>query len=616
MIVGIPVLARRAMADSATATLPEPFGPYLLTEHLGRGGLADVFKARAQGPAGFSRTVVIKRILKVYAKDQRFVDLFLNEARLAAQLSHPSLVHIHELGQIGGVYFIAMEYVPGVNLLALLRAARERGLLPLPPLLCAHVLREVLLGLAHAHEHTDEQGRPQPIIHRDVSPQNILLRRDGQVKLLDFGSARAVRLSPGEARTSLLQGQIGYMAPEQLRSGACTPQTDLFSAGVVLHELLTGHRLFKGQTEYELMTSVVSAPIPPPSLYNPAIPLDLERITLRALSRDPRGRYQSAAQMARELDILLQDARFSVDQGAAWLRALGPAEPGQDEVPSGRHGDAPDARTPRPHAWDVELTPAAQAPRAAAAQLPASPSPLPSPLPAPLPSPLPFHDEPEDESGPREGGAQLLVAAWFLAGVTMVLLLVWIGGKLRQPAQDEERAAALRVPPGDLRPAEAAPAPAPAQAPAPAPAQAPAPVQAPVPAQQLALDSEPSGAAVYAGPKRLGKTPMQLDLSRAPALPLQVTLVLPGWRDLTYDITRQDLPELTLRLTRAAARPGKPATPGQPSSPGPGPGPGQPAPGAGVQGARQAPAPPAEQPARGLRVKSVDDEDGAPGEGP
>jgi serine/threonine protein kinase len=235
---------------SVPAFSPQRFGNYVLTAHLGRGGMADVFRAQRVGAAGFERTCVVKRILKPYTDDRNFVEMFINEAKVAAQLSHPNVAQVYDLGEIDGEYFIAMEYVKGMDLLHVLRylakSSPDRRWLPAE--VAAYVVRELCRALAHAHDHVDEQRRPQPIVHRDVSPQNIMIGYDGQVKVIDFGIAKAMFTVSEITRSGTLKGKIAYMAPEQVRGENPGPESDIFAAGVVLYEMLIGRRLLKATT--------------------------------------------------------------------------------------------------------------------------------------------------------------------------------------------------------------------------------------------------------------------------------------------------------------------------------------------------------------------------------
>src|SRR4051794_29229169 len=254
--------------------------------------MADVYRARREGAAGFERTVVVKKILGSHNEDPTFVDMFINEAKIAARLAHPNIVQVYELGEEDGEFFIVMEYVKGKDLLRLLRTlAQSKPDQPaVPPMVAAYIAREVCRGLAHAHEHTDESGAHRPIVHRDVSPQNIMLSYDGQVKLVDFGIAKALDTMKEETRTGALKGKFAYMAPEQIGGHSPGPQSDIFSSGVVLHEMLTGRRLFKGASDYETLEKVQNMPVPPPSSVSPSVSPELRAILLQSLDRDRKLR--------------------------------------------------------------------------------------------------------------------------------------------------------------------------------------------------------------------------------------------------------------------------------------------------------------------------------------
>ncbi|HZS37479.1 MAG TPA: serine/threonine-protein kinase [Polyangia bacterium] len=324
------------------AFTPTRFGQYQLTAHLGRGGMADVFRAVATGAAGFERIVVVKKILGPYNDDPSFVSMFINEAKIAAQLTHPNIVQVYELGEVDGEYFMAMEYVKGLDLVHALRWLAKSGeRRSFPPEAAAYIAREICRGLACAHEHTDEHGAPQPIIHRDVSPHNIMLTYDGQVKLLDFGIAKAMFSAREETRTGALKGKIAYMSPEQTEGGSPGPESDLFATGVVLYEMLVGKRLFKGENDFETLQRVKTMVVPPPSRLASGVPRELDEVTLRALERDRSQRYRRAGQMARDLDGYLQGARFGVDDMAEFMTRTFPPE-AREEVPDGQAAGARD----------------------------------------------------------------------------------------------------------------------------------------------------------------------------------------------------------------------------------------------------------------------------------
>jgi len=291
--------------------LPEPiqFGKYTLFERIGRGGMAEVFKGRIQGPAGFERVFVVKRILPHLSDDSSFIKMFVEEAKLSARLNHPNIVHIFELGAVEGEYFISMEYIRGHDLSETMRAIWKALGAPRPELV-SYIGREACRGLGYAHNLTDENGRPLGMIHRDVSPSNVMLSYEGAVKLLDFGIAKALGDSAEPTKNGTMKGKYAYMAPEQTEGDNIDNRSDIFAIGIVLHEVLTGRRLFKGQNDVQTIERVRRCDVPPPSAQNPAVPRELDQIILKALQRDPARRWSNAADMADALDDVVHAARF------------------------------------------------------------------------------------------------------------------------------------------------------------------------------------------------------------------------------------------------------------------------------------------------------------------
>ncbi len=275
-------------------------GRYLLFGEIAAGGMATVHFGRLSGPAGFSRTVAIKRLHAQYAKDPDFVSMFLDEARLAARIRHPNVVPTLDVVQTDDEMFLVMEYVQGESLAKLLRAVRSM-MTTSDVRVVATVMSGVLHGLHAAHEAKNEQGEAINIVHRDVSPQNILVGSDGVPRVLDFGVAKAVgRLQT--TREGQIKGKLSYMAPEQLHNQPATRQSDIYAAAVVTWESLTGHRLFRGDNEAAIVTAVLQAPVRPPSHVGVHVPLAFDRVVLRGLERDPSYRYQTAREMALDLE--------------------------------------------------------------------------------------------------------------------------------------------------------------------------------------------------------------------------------------------------------------------------------------------------------------------------
>jgi len=277
------------------------FGKYTLVERLGGGGMAEVYRARLHGPQGFEKDVALKLILPQFSDEPEFVKMFVHEATVAARLDHTSIVRIHEFDVIEGTYYIAMELVEGKDLRALLARAHQMGRkLSVPQALL--IALEVARGLAFAHG--ELVTNRDPIIHRDISPHNIIISRAGEVKITDFGIAKAASAA-SLTRTGVIKGKAAYMSPEQARGEPVYPRSDIFSLGCVMWEMLTGQRLFTGENDYAILEKLHKSPIAPPSQYDAEVPEELDKLVLKCLERDPDKRVQSAAELVRELDRLL-----------------------------------------------------------------------------------------------------------------------------------------------------------------------------------------------------------------------------------------------------------------------------------------------------------------------
>ena len=298
---------------------PQPFGKYLLLDRINVGGMAEVFLAKTFGVEGFERIMAIKKIIPTMVEDEEFINMFIDEARIAVQLNHANIVQIHELGKQDEHYYIAMEYVSGRDVRILLDAVKKKKqTLPLP--LAAYVVHEVCEGLDYAHRKKDSQGRDMNIVHRDVSPQNVLISYDGTVKVIDFGIAKAQnRIQKTQA--GILKGKFGYMSPEQVRGLPIDRRSDIFALGVILYEMLTGERLFMGESDFSTLEKVRNAEVLPPREYNDQIPEELEKVVMKSLTREPNDRYQWAGEMGEDLmRFLVQgDMVFSQKQLAGYM---------------------------------------------------------------------------------------------------------------------------------------------------------------------------------------------------------------------------------------------------------------------------------------------------------
>jgi len=303
----------------------ERFGPYTLHECLGAGGMAIVHRASHEIGAGVVREVALKRLLPQLANDKLFVEDFIREAKLAAQLDHPNIVHILELGEVDGQYFIAMELVRGASLVQLMKQAYATKAGASVGVVIA-LISELCDALDYATSGRGLYGQALRIIHRDLTPSNMIVTDEGRIKIIDFGVAKAMS-GKFMTNTGMIKGKLGYMSPEALGGGkAVDARTDLFSIGVVAWELIANRRLFRGVNEYEVITKIRSGEIVPPSLHNFACPDELDAIVLRALARDREQRWQEAAAIRAALDQLRPQFAEGPPQVAQWKEQLVPVE--------------------------------------------------------------------------------------------------------------------------------------------------------------------------------------------------------------------------------------------------------------------------------------------------
>ncbi|HEY5928135.1 MAG TPA: protein kinase [Kofleriaceae bacterium] len=287
---------------SVDAAAEEQFGPYLVYERLGVGGMATVHRALEQGAEGFERMVALKRLLPHLAEDASFIKSFVREAKLASILNHVNIVQIYELGRVGTEYFISMEYIDGRDLRRILRHARKvTG--PPPIHIIVAVMIQLCEALDYAHNKVDEHGHPLGLVHRDISPSNVLVTSGGHVKIIDFGIAKA-QSSQLRTQTGRVKGKLAYMAPEAVSGRDLDSRSDIWACGVILHELLTARPLFASKNEYQTLLKVQRGDIMPPSTFNQGCPPDLDAIVFRALARDPDDRYATASELREALLVL------------------------------------------------------------------------------------------------------------------------------------------------------------------------------------------------------------------------------------------------------------------------------------------------------------------------
>ncbi|MBN2528353.1 MAG: protein kinase [Deltaproteobacteria bacterium] len=383
---------------------PVPFGKYYLLDRISVGGMAEVFKAKAFGVEGFERLLAVKRILPSIAEDEEFITMFIDEAKIAVQLNHANIARIDDLGKVGDSYFIAMEYVEGKDLRAIFDRMRKKAQ-TVPFSMAVYITMKMCEGLDYAHNKKDSAGRDLNLVHRDVSPQNVLISFDGQVKLIDFGIAKAAGKA-GKTQAGILKGKFGYMSPEQVRGLSLDRRSDIFAVGICLWELLTGERLFIGESDFSTLEKVRNVDIVAPSSFNKRIPVELEKIVLKALSKEVEERYQSAMDLHDDLqsymytsgsffsrkDLLsfMQEVfREDIEKNAAAaeefddsvLRSSVPPPPRASKTGSGKAVPVPPGKVssptvPRPSPGGVTVPPAP--PRPAGSGMPAPPSPSPS----------------------------------------------------------------------------------------------------------------------------------------------------------------------------------------------------------------------------------------------
>ena len=298
--------------DGSMEGLPCRFGKYTLIRKLAAGGMAELFLAIQKSVAGFEKLVVIKRILPAVSQDRAFIDMLLHEARVAATLSHPNIVQVFDVGEVDGTYFIAMEHVHGEDLRSIVRQMKKKGETEFP---LEHALAIVLgtcAGLAYAHDKRDIDGTPLDIVHRDITPQNVVVTFTGDVKIVDFGIAKSNAERPGLTRSGHLKGKVPYMSPEQARGEPVDWRTDVFAAGIMLFELTTGKRLFKGESEFETLKLICEREYPTPSQVRDGYPPELEAVVLRALEKKREDRWQNAREMQAAIEEYVRADRVPV----------------------------------------------------------------------------------------------------------------------------------------------------------------------------------------------------------------------------------------------------------------------------------------------------------------
>jgi serine/threonine protein kinase len=377
--------------DGESPSAPARLGRFELIERIGAGGMAEVFRAAVKGPEGFHRELVVKRVLPQLSARARFTQMFVNEAKISALLAHPNIVQIFEFGESDGAYFIAMESIRGLTVREVLTKLRQQDRV-MPVVAAAEIAREVLIALDYAHNLRSAEGRPLEIIHRDISPSNIMLADTGAVKVLDFGIARAADLMADD-EGKVVKGKIAYLAPEQITCSEIDARVDVFAVGCVLHEILTGRVMFRAHNDLQTKIDLLAKVTEPPSAWNPDVPTPLDAIVARATARDRDARYLCAADMLADLETYLAAFRSPRREVLRLVRSLSDGPREED--------------TPRGSGPAVRVAPAASAPHGETSPeiLPASDLP-----PRPV-SGSPPPDRADDASSSSAGRGEVLARA-------------------------------------------------------------------------------------------------------------------------------------------------------------------------------------------------------------
>ena len=356
-------------------------GRYRLIDRLAVGGMAELFLGFTQSMHGFEKLVVLKRILPQFAENPDFVRMFLDEARLAATLDHPNIAHVYDIGEHHGSYFFSMEYVHGQSLLKVMRAV-TKARRPLPLEHSLNVIIGTCSGLHYAHQKNGLDGTALGIVHRDISPPNLILTYDGMVKVVDFGIAKAATAKSNTA-VGTLKGKIPYMAPEQCRSEPLDRRSDIFSIGIILYELTVGRRLFQAETEIAIIQKITSGGFPPPTSVHPSYPGELEAIVMRALQLNPDARYSTARDLQIDLEEFAREYKLAISSArlGSFMEELFDEDARRMPVHSNIPPPEPEPQPPvPPRASPVPHSPSTPPPAPAAAPpRPAPPKPAESP---------------------------------------------------------------------------------------------------------------------------------------------------------------------------------------------------------------------------------------------
>jgi len=423
-------------------------GRYTVTSHLASGGMAELFIARQEAVGGFEKDLVVKMLQERYATNPRVLQMFLDEARLAAKLNHQNIVHMYDVDKVDGIHYIAMEYIHGETVTDIVRKSiADGGFLPLEH--AVQIVADTAAGLEYAHDRRDAEGRPARIVHRDVSPSNILVTYEGITKIVDFGIAKVQDQIREES--GMRPGKVSYMSPEQVKGEVADHRADIYSLGIILYEITVGRRLWRGPPE-QVLRRIVEEQVPPPTYVRRGYPHALELIIMKALEKRPQNRQQSAAELQHELLEFMEEAglKSGPRRLARYMKDLFGLDPAARPGASVSNGVAPvpgaveveaseeqedldfDRRAPlmmrvEPRSdddadWDSGPAPvAASAAPAPAPRLPSAP--IAAPPAAPLaPAPAPALPLPVDVGGPKGGNGKAM--RWVVLAVFLALGVV------------------------------------------------------------------------------------------------------------------------------------------------------------------------------------------------
>jgi serine/threonine-protein kinase len=522
------------------------FGKYQLLRKIASGGMGQIFLALEKG-AGFERLVVLKLILPHLAEDEEFLSMFLEEARLVARLAHPNLITILDLTEIDNRHCLAMEYVQGDDVRRLEKFARTQGK-PLPVGLALRIIAEAAAGLDYAHQARDALGKPLRLVHRDVSPQNILVGFDGGVKVIDFGVAKAAG-SASHTATGVLKGKYPYMSPEQANGQPVDARADLFALGVVLWELITGRRLFKGESDLMTLRLVRDCQVPAPSQLNPKLPPGLDELVLKALAPSPDARFPDCAAFRLAIEDYILQYRLPASNAhlSAYLRDLYVERITRESDPVQLDQLAEDADL------DSKSNPSRSSIRSISQRLSPPPPPPASSTGTPVvPPPKPLTKSNGNGNGngdtrhtqtlmPEPVTRRRFPMVPVAATVGVLLLAAGAAVIFRDKATAEPITPVTESPPVVQVRTEPTP-------PEPTPPEPTPPEPTPEPQQvTLKVSSEPAGAAVLVDGKPRGETPV--DLPFAPdARAMKVELKLDGYHPVSRRVSTKDAPELLVKL--------------------------------------------------------------------